>query len=127
MKVKIKKEYLFSTWRAVIRSHVFLTFNILNLLMVIGLFGLLYYMFGHGGEEFVVLHYNIYFGIDLVGEWYRVFNIAYLGLTIFLVNFILGGLVYLKEKIVANFLTLGTFFCLGLLSVASLLIVLINS
>lgn len=127
MKVRIHKEYLAATWKGAIRDKFFVVFNIINFLITVGLFVFLYYMFGFAKEASVVLHYNIYFGVDLVGEWHRVFYIFYLAAAIFIINLLLSGFVYLRERTLVIFLTLGTFFCLILLSVASLLIVLINS
>ncbi len=40
--------------------------------------------------EQIVLHYNIYFGPDLIGAWYRAFLAPLLGLLIFGLNFLLA-------------------------------------
>lgn len=40
--------------------------------------------------EPIVLHYNIYFGPDLIGDWYRAFLAPALGLAIFGLNFFLA-------------------------------------
>ena len=127
MRIKIKKEYIYSTWKKALKDKLFLFLNIINLLIVIGLFAALYYMFGFSKQESVVLHYNIYFGIDLIGGWYRVFNLAYVGLAIFLFNLLIGGFVYLREKVLTIFLALGSFICLSFLSLASFLIIYLNS
>lgn len=42
--------------------------------------------------EPVVLHYTIYFSIDRVGEWYRLFLIPATGSLIFMLNLIVGRL-----------------------------------
>jgi hypothetical protein len=34
-----------------------------------------------GARDIFALHYNIYFGIDLIGEWYRIFAIG--GIAVF--------------------------------------------
>jgi len=48
--------------------------------------------------EFLSLHYNIYFGVDLVGPWYDVFIIPVLGLVFMLLNIFLIFFFYKKEK-----------------------------
>lgn len=46
------------------------------------------------GLESVILHYNIYFGPDLIGAWYRAFLAPLLGLMIFGLNFLLAYWLY---------------------------------
>jgi hypothetical protein len=127
MNLKFKKEQFFSSWQKALKDKLFLVLNIINCLLVVGLFVFLYYMFGMTKDESIVLHYNIYFGIDLIGQWYRVFELAYLGLGIFLLNVIIGGFIYLKDKILTIFLTTSTFFCLIFLLLTAWLMVYMNS
>ncbi len=55
-------------------------------------------------EDLIYLHYNILFGIDLTGPWYRVFLVPLLGLTIFLVNAIVGWFIFNHDKMAAYLL-----------------------
>jgi len=55
----------------------------------------------------IPLHYNIYFGIDLVGPWWYLYGFAFVGLVVFLVNLALSIILYTRERIVAYFLTYG--------------------
>lgn len=55
-------------------------------------------------SDFVPLHYNIYFGINYVGEWYRVFVIPFLGIFIGCVNIIIARLLHRKNKVASYIL-----------------------
>ena len=77
-------------------------------------------------SESMPLHYNIYFGIDLLGDWYQIFILPGLGLLFFLINFIAGFVSYHKEKIISYFLAGTASFCQLILLVATALIIFIN-
>jgi len=59
-------------------------------------------------QELSILHYNIIFGIDYIGNPYSIFWLPAFGLAIALVN-ILGSLWFFKrEKLLAQMLMLST-------------------
>ena len=72
--------------------------------------GLWWYLFrtvAFGGET-TPLHYNIYFGIDLVGpEWY-LYALPVAGLLVILVNAALSVILWNREQVVVYFLTIGS-------------------
>jgi len=74
----------------------------------------------------IILHYNVYFGVDVIGSWWQVYFLPLIGLLILSVNTFLGFLFYQqKERIVAHLLVLATFIvqiCITI-AVASLLII----
>jgi len=72
------------------------------------------------------LHYNIYFGIDLYGPWYRIFAMPLSGLAIGLVNFITGSLIYRRDKNLSYFLVFTSTFCELLLALAAAAIIMVN-
>ncbi len=76
--------------------------------------------------EVVPLHYNVYFGIDLIGKWYKIFTIPLAGFFIILINLILYSFIYLKEKIIKYFLGVATLISQILLLIAAFVMVLIN-
>ncbi len=41
-------------------------------------------------SDAVVLHYSVYFGIDLVGSWYQLYSVPLIGTFIWCLN---GGLI----------------------------------
>lgn len=60
----------------------------------------------HPTTERIFLHYNIIFGIDLVGEWWHAYFIPGVGWLILMVNLIIAWLVYGRDKLLARVLIL---------------------
>lgn len=50
----------------------------------------------------IILHYNIYFGVDAIGDWRNVFIMPAIALLIFLVNLILSRFFYYKERLASH-------------------------
>lgn len=58
----------------------------------------------------IILHYNVYFGVDILGSWWEVFFLPGVGTFFLIVNFVLGYFSYLRqERIAAYLFLLGTF------------------
>lgn len=58
----------------------------------------------------IVLHYNVYFGVDVIGAWWQVYYLPLIGLMILFINTVLGYVFYKqKERIVAHLLMFATF------------------
>lgn len=75
----------------------------------------------------VVLHYNVYFGVDMVGRWWQAYFLPGLGLGVLWVNTTLGYLFYKqKERIVAHLLLLASLVVQIAVSIAVASIILIN-
>ncbi len=77
-------------------------------------------------EESVFLHYNILFGVDLVGEWWKVLYLPMVGLLIILINVILGWILFGKDKFFAHTLNFISIFCQIFLLIASSLLIFLN-
>ncbi|MBU4332127.1 hypothetical protein KKD19_01270 [Patescibacteria group bacterium] len=60
------------------------------------------------GEELIPLHYNIYFGVDLIGQKNWLFELPLIGLFILAINFLLARVVYNEEKIVSYILSIAS-------------------
>lgn len=60
----------------------------------------LYFAVPKGSFPFI-LHYNIYFGRDLLGERLALFQIPLVGLVILTINFALGYFLFNKDKFLA--------------------------
>ena len=73
-------------------------------------------------SEPVYLHYNIYFGVDLIGEWYKIFLMPFIGLVIYFINLYLSYIIYKREKIISYIIIGITIFLECVILVASLLI-----
>lgn len=52
----------------------------------------------------IILHYNLFFGVDYLGNYEKIYLIPLTGLIIIVINSILGHIFYTKEKLVAYFL-----------------------
>lgn len=75
----------------------------------------------------IILHYNVYFGVDVIGSWWQVYFLPLIGLLILFVNTTLGYLFYgSRERIVAHLLMLATFTVQIAMTVAVASILLIN-
>lgn len=75
----------------------------------------------------IILHYNVYFGVDVIGAWWQVYSLPAIGLVILLVNTTLGYSFYCqKERIIAHLLMLGTFIVQIIMTIAVASLLTIN-
>lgn len=85
--------------------------------------GVLFHLKHDDGNFF--LHYNMIFGVDLVGPWWKLLYLPIVGFLVILVNFGLGVFFYSKDKFLAItlaimavlveiFITLGTVMAINL-------------
>jgi len=72
------------------------------------------------------LHYNIYWGIDLFGQWYQSFLLPTLGLVIIIINFILAIYYYSKKILASYFFVIAAALVQAFLLISTILIILIN-
>jgi len=70
-------------------------------------------------NDFIVLQYNIYFGISSLGPWAVLLELCGFGLVVGLVNFVLSFWLYLKEKLFSYFLA-GTAVAVNAIILAAL-------
>ncbi|MFA5127922.1 MAG: hypothetical protein WC457_02895 [Patescibacteria group bacterium] len=77
-----------------------------------------------GGTLF--LHYNIIFGVDYVGEWWRILIMPVVGLAFVIINFIAGIYTFNSDKLLSRILTVFTAVLELFLALAVYLIVDIN-
>lgn len=74
-------------------------------------------------EEPIFLHYNILFGVDYVGAWWRIIFLPVTGLVIILFNATFGWLLYNRDTFIAYVLnTVSVLLQIFLLITASLLV-----
>jgi hypothetical protein len=75
----------------------------------------------------IILHYNVYFGVDLIGDYRQVFVLPLIGLILFVVNLILSLYFYKqKERISSYMLMIASLMIQLSLIVASVSVILIN-
>lgn len=77
-------------------------------------------------EELIFLHYNILFGVDLIGPWYQILYIPIFGLGILLVNALLGWILFNRDKFAAHLLLAGSVICQVFLLIGSAILVFLN-
>jgi len=75
----------------------------------------------------IILHYNVYFGVDLLGDWQKVFFLPLLGLFLFLINGTLALYFYnSKERIAGYLMLIATLMVQLSLIIASIGVIIIN-
>lgn len=96
-----------------------------SLLINIGMWGwLLWYIRPGSGQIF--LHYNVLFGVDLIGPWYHVLTIPTIGACVIGVNGALGWFFFGKDKFIAYLMNAITVITHIFLLIAALLLVFLN-
>ena len=74
----------------------------------------------------IILHYNVYFGVDSIGDWRNVFLMPALAAVILLANVVLSRFFYYKERL-ASYLFAGMALVVQLLMAVGLgSVILIN-
>lgn len=74
----------------------------------------------------IYLHYTIYFGVDLIGQWFRLFIMPAVGTLVWLVNFVFAFFIYRKGVFISYLILWITFFLQFSLLFASYLIIRAN-
>jgi hypothetical protein len=62
--------------------------------------------FSHPEGSSIILHYNVYFGVDSIGAPQEVFMLPIIGLIVFLVNVVLAFYFYAKKERIASYVLL---------------------
>ncbi len=74
-------------------------------------------------DDLIFLHYNIYFGVDLIGEWYRLYFMPLLGVVIFFINIVLSILLKKRDNSIRSFIGFVSIGCQCVLLWAAYLII----
>lgn len=75
----------------------------------------------------IILHYNVYFGVDLIGNWRQAYFLPAVGTIMLAVNAILAYFFYRqKERIASYLLLLAAFIVQAGISIAVASVILIN-
>jgi len=78
------------------------------------------------GEEQIFLHYTVIFGVDYLGSWLSAFIVPAIGLSILLINAVLGWLIFHKEKFAVIVITSISVLCQIFLLIEAELLVFLN-
>ena len=72
----------------------------------------------------LILHYNVYFGVDIIGPWWQLYFLPLIGIIILSINTILS---YLFKKVeLAHLLMLAAFISQVGITIASVSILMMN-
>ncbi|GBE16794.1 hypothetical protein BMS3Abin15_00618 [bacterium BMS3Abin15] len=84
-------------------------------------------IFIHPVDFNIILHYNVYFGVDLIGDWWQTYILPSMGIVFLLINFFLAHQFYRSGERIASYILLlaSLMIQIGLI-IASVGIVLIN-
>ncbi|MFA5926430.1 MAG: hypothetical protein WC831_05925 [Parcubacteria group bacterium] len=74
----------------------------------------------------IILHYNIYFGVDSIGDWRNVYVMPALALVIFFINLFLSRFFYYKERLASHLFAAMAFLVQLLMAIGVASIILIN-
>jgi hypothetical protein len=74
----------------------------------------------------IFLHYNVYFGVDNIGVWYKAFIIPLLGLVVIIFNNILAYTFYLKDRLISYVLVISQAVMQLALLAAAVFVILLN-
>jgi hypothetical protein len=78
------------------------------------------------GQGTVPLHYNIHFGVDSLGAWWRIFTVPLIGLLFLVINTIVAQTVWKREPMLAYLVVSATLLFEFFLFLAMVFIVLLN-
>lgn len=75
----------------------------------------------------IILHYNVYFGVDAMGDWHRVFLLPIIGVIILALNAALAAYFFIKKERIASYiLLLASFMVQVNLIIAAASVMMIN-
>lgn len=75
----------------------------------------------------IILHYNLFFGVDSVGDYGKIFLLPLIGFLVFFLNSFLGQYFYKIEKLAACLLTVNIFIVQIFLMLSGYLVIRVNS
>lgn len=81
----------------------------------------------HATQDQFFLHYNSLFGVDLVGEWWKMYAIPLVATGLCLLNIGLGFILHNTERLLSRFLLVFSVFFSVALSLVLFFIVGLNS
>jgi hypothetical protein len=75
----------------------------------------------------IILHYNVYLGVDMMGDYRRAYFLPLIGTVLFIVNWLLSIFLYQKKERIASYLLLIAVLMIQLsLIISSISVIIIN-
>jgi|GEM_PF-264124 len=96
-----------------IRERAFFQSKIVLMLLILGLLAnianwLILFIFIRPVDTDIILHYNVYFGVDTMGNWKQVFIMPVIGFILFIINAALAAYFYRNKERIASYVLLLT-------------------
>ncbi len=124
-KEKIKEKFKRFFWHGYWTDPVMFFSLVLAVLANAGIWAVLYFTV-ESSDRPIILHYNIYFGVDFVGDWRNVYIMPALAFLIFLINLVLSRFFYYKERFISYLFAVMALLIQLLMAVGVGSIILIN-
>ena len=102
-------------------------YNLILALLMNALLWVLFYFRIPITLEPIILRFNIYVGISLIGPWFDVFYFPLAGLGIIIINLLIGWMLFRKDKLPAHFLIMTALAVQIILLIFGSLIVMMNA
>lgn len=108
------------------KNHIVLWLLVFNLLVSLINWTVIA-IFINKTEGNIILHYNVYFGVDNVGNWKETFILPIIGDILFFINFLLAMFFYQRKERIASYVLLLASLMAGIsLIIAGISVILIN-
>ncbi len=108
-----------------LRNKVILSLIITDFILLLLGWGFLIWQIKPQAEP-LLLHYNIYFGIDAIGSWYQIFYLPGSATVFFLLNLVLSSIISRKDMVLSYLPLIASLLAELIISVAAVLIILLN-
>lgn len=93
------------------RNPLILSTISVSVLLLLASFSAVFFFIYRGAREIIILHYNVYFGIDIIGSPWQAFVVPGAPLLFFLVNLFLARIFYgVRERVISHILLFSAFF-----------------
>lgn len=116
-------------FKVFIKNKLILICSVLALIINIIIWLIIALKIGKPAEP-IALHYNIYFGIDMIGNWYKILILPLSGFLILIFNWIASYVLFKKDNkhlILGYFLTCAGLLINFILLISSIFLIIINS
>lgn len=119
-------------FKRVVRENDFLNNKIIFWLLALNLFfnianWVILLIFANRFDTGIILHYNVYFGVDSMGDWKNSLIAPAVGMILFLLNAVLAAYFYgKKERIASHILLLASLMAQLSLIIGSISVIMIN-
>lgn len=99
---------------------------LVSAILLLGSFAILFFFVGKRDVP-IVLHYNVYFGVDVIGEWWEVYFVPFVGVLFLFLHIVLARYLFsLGEKTLSFGVLISLVFLLVLVTIAAGTVAFVN-